>query len=379
MVGARAHLSARPRQPLAGMGVVVQDRSSRRFPACSSRSHPTRRRHADRVLQRRRRGAGLRPHQPGARDRQRRTLEWSQQAAPGVGIATPLLPDDADREAWRAERSTSSGASARRRTSNGRSMRDGPVWIVQARPITRAPTTGVPPRRPSSGRTPTSTRTFPSRSRRCSTRSRARATTTTSATSDGVRPVARRLAAMDDPLRQIIGVHGARMYYNLTSIHGCCARRRSASSSRHGSTSSSAPRIPTRRRRRRSSRPDSTAGARRSGARARTHRARARRGSTCSSRAASSASSGRVTEFAARTQPMGSSAMPRRTARRSARLPGHSPPSLDRRVARRRRLDGLLRRAQSGCSARRFRPTSRPRCTTACSRRCRVCRAACRR
>ena len=30
---------------------------------------------------------------------------------------------------------------------------------------------------------------------------------------------ARRLHAMDAPLRQIIGVHGARMYYNLTSIH----------------------------------------------------------------------------------------------------------------------------------------------------------------
>jgi pyruvate,water dikinase len=29
----------------------------------------------------------------------------------------------------------------------------------------------------------------------------------------------RRLAAMDRPLRAIIGVHGARMYYNLTSIH----------------------------------------------------------------------------------------------------------------------------------------------------------------
>ena len=28
-----------------------------------------------------------------------------------------------------------------------------------------------------------------------------------------------RLAAIEDPLRQIIGVHGARMYYNLTSIH----------------------------------------------------------------------------------------------------------------------------------------------------------------
>ena len=29
----------------------------------------------------------------------------------------------------------------------------------------------------------------------------------------------RRLAAIEDPLREIIGVHGARMYYNLTSIH----------------------------------------------------------------------------------------------------------------------------------------------------------------
>ena len=29
----------------------------------------------------------------------------------------------------------------------------------------------------------------------------------------------RRLAAMEQPLRQIIGVHGARMYYNLTNIH----------------------------------------------------------------------------------------------------------------------------------------------------------------
>jgi rifampicin phosphotransferase len=31
---------------------------------------------------------------------------------------------------------------------------------------------------------------------------------------------ARRIAAMEEPLRHIIGVHGARMYYNLTSIHG---------------------------------------------------------------------------------------------------------------------------------------------------------------
>ena len=31
---------------------------------------------------------------------------------------------------------------------------------------------------------------------------------------------AARLAAMEEPLRHIIGVHGARMYYNLTSIHG---------------------------------------------------------------------------------------------------------------------------------------------------------------
>lgn len=35
----------------------------------------------------------------------------------------------------------------------------------------------------------------------------------------GISPA--RLHAMDGPLRQIIGLHGARMYYNLTSIHAC--------------------------------------------------------------------------------------------------------------------------------------------------------------
>ena len=34
----------------------------------------------------------------------------------------------------------------------------------------------------------------------------------------------RRLDAMEQPLRHIIGVHGARMYYNLTSIHGVLRR-----------------------------------------------------------------------------------------------------------------------------------------------------------
>jgi pyruvate,water dikinase len=34
----------------------------------------------------------------------------------------------------------------------------------------------------------------------------------------------RRLEAMEQPLRHIIGVHGARMYYNLTSIHGVLRR-----------------------------------------------------------------------------------------------------------------------------------------------------------
>lgn len=35
----------------------------------------------------------------------------------------------------------------------------------------------------------------------------------------GISPA--RLQAMDSPLRQVIGLHGARMYYNLTSIHAC--------------------------------------------------------------------------------------------------------------------------------------------------------------
>ena len=75
---------------------------------------------------------------------------------------------------------------------------EGRAWFVQARPITVIPS-DLPPEIPpkggnyrkgegggrlarakSSGRTPTSTRIFPSRSRRCSTRSRRPATTTTS-------------------------------------------------------------------------------------------------------------------------------------------------------------------------------------------------------
>ncbi len=75
-------------------------------------------------------------------------------------------------------------------------------------------------RRKSCGRTPTSTRTFRSRSRRCSTRSRV------SGYYHYFRNLGRafglsrdRLALMEPALRQIIGVHGARMYYNLTSIH----------------------------------------------------------------------------------------------------------------------------------------------------------------
>ena len=125
---------------------------------------------------------------------------------------------------------------------------EGRLWIVQSRPITvtgprrgrtqasndrtRSPAAqdvlpGCRLKRPararekSTGRTPTSTRTFRSRSRRSSTRSPERGYYhyfRNLALAFGLSR--RRVAAMEQPLGHIIGVHGARMYYNLTSIHG---------------------------------------------------------------------------------------------------------------------------------------------------------------
>ena len=88
----------------------------------------------------------------------------------------------------------------------------------------------------------------------------------------------RRLAAIDDPLRQIIGVHGARMYYNLTSIHTVLraapfGEQLAAAFNQFVGAEDGAP----------GDRPSGLARmARGPGARAGAHRRRGRRGSTCS-------------------------------------------------------------------------------------------------
>ena len=101
---------------------------------------------------------------------------------------------------------------------------DGVIWILQApsdHDFDAAAAAAAGLVRPMCcGRTRTSTRTSRDRFRRCSIRSRRLVTTTTSAISGLAFGVSRRrLRAMDRRLAGIIGVHGARMYYNLTNIH----------------------------------------------------------------------------------------------------------------------------------------------------------------
>ena len=103
---------------------------------------------------------------------------------------------------------------------------DGKIWIVQSRPITAR----VVASQPAHDATRAETRRVVERerqrelsrgrSRRCCTRSRRRDTRNyfrNLARAFGVAPS--RIRAMEPAFRQIIGVHGARMYYNLTSIH----------------------------------------------------------------------------------------------------------------------------------------------------------------
>ena len=229
VVGSRARLRAVARHALCGHGrhrpAAGRCRDVRR---AVHRDSPSRPGDAHRVL---RRGSARR---------------WSPDAINPGRVLDPMqrcrrrsaAPEDRpsrcrddDRQvAGRRGRSHRARRSARRRTSSGPSTGtagSGSCRRGRSRCLRRTSTGRRQPgdRTPAgrgdpAGRTPTSTRTSRSRSRRCSTRSPARATTTTSATSAA--PSASRAAAcaaMEPPLRQIIGVHGARMYYNLTNIH----------------------------------------------------------------------------------------------------------------------------------------------------------------
>ncbi len=162
-----------------------------------------------------------------------------------------------------------------------------------------------------------------------------RATTTTSATSAARSASSkRRLDAMEQPLRHIIGVHGARMYYNLTSIHAVL---------RVGAVRRAAGRLvqPVRRRGRRrrqcQSWPPARAGTTAPGARARRHRGEDDVAVPVphAARRTVRANGGRVRANARTRTPRRPAA--RGSARRLPRLPRDPLPPLEERVARRLR------------------------------------------
>ncbi len=176
------------------------------------------------------RGARLRTRQ--SRPHHRSTGErcgWSSAARSGAPTRPRRPVRAADTHAsgrWRAARSTSSAPSAVRRTSNGRwTAAAGSGSCSRGRSRSRRASlvrADAATRRMISGRTPTSTRTSRSRSRRCSTRIARTRLLPLLPQPRAARSACRAAAsrAMEQPLRHIIGVHGARMYYNLTSIHG---------------------------------------------------------------------------------------------------------------------------------------------------------------
>jgi len=153
---------------------------------------------------------------PGRLIVDRRTLEWAQQAAPGVGIASPLFPDDS-----RIRSLASRALEIERQLGAPQDIEwtldaEGHLWIVQARPITVRPS----PRRVVWSNANVN-ENFPqpiSPLLYSIARKGYYHYFRNLGLAFGVSR--RRVGAMERPLRQIIGVHGARMYYNLTSIHG---------------------------------------------------------------------------------------------------------------------------------------------------------------
>ena len=246
---------------LDGMGVIIQRQIAPSLSGVLFTLARRSRRDADRVLRRHGRGARLGRVNPGrvldpqARRRQSAALACADGRRPRRRRSAP--------QSVPAERSPASRNWPRLALGIERAFGapqdiewtldgDGRLWIVQSRgrsprqPRSRRQTSDSSER--SSGRTPTSTRTFRSRSRPL-LYSIARAGYYHYFRNLGLAfgLSRRRLAAMEQPLRQIIGVHGARMYYNLTSIHAVLrvgAVRRRCWPPR--STSSSAPRTPTR-------------------------------------------------------------------------------------------------------------------------------------
>jgi rifampicin phosphotransferase len=159
---------------------------------------------------------------PGRLTISRRDLAWSRQASPEREVAQEdrLLTDDGIRALARralAIEHAFGGPQDIEWTMDG----DGRIWIVQTRPITAKPARARERPRPAHWSNANVNENFPAPiSPLLYSIARAgyyhyfRNLGSAFGFSD------RRLAAMETPLRQIIGVHGARMYYNLSSIHG---------------------------------------------------------------------------------------------------------------------------------------------------------------
>jgi rifampicin phosphotransferase len=162
---------------------------------------------------------------PGRIRIDRRSLRWSTDATLD-GAAAAHLHSDLARRALEIERAFG-GPQDIEWTIDV----DGRLWIVQSRPITVASPRGGRTKRPR--RTPPSSRTAIHWSNANVNENFPQPITPLlySIARTGYyhyfRNLARafglsrrRIAAMEQPLGHIIGVHGARMYYNLTSIHG---------------------------------------------------------------------------------------------------------------------------------------------------------------
>lgn len=160
---------------------------------------------------------------PGRLVVDRRTLAWTRAAAPG----SAALAEDAFVRQSQIEALARRALALERELAGPQDIEwtmdgSGAVWIVQARPITVAA-------RPASE--PAPRRVFWSNANVNENFPHPISPLLYSVARKGYYHYfrnlglafgvsARRVSEMERPLRQIIGVHGARMYYNLTSIHG---------------------------------------------------------------------------------------------------------------------------------------------------------------
>jgi rifampicin phosphotransferase len=209
---------------LAGMGVIVQRQVRSSVSGVLFTVSPT---NADEMLIEYCEGSGeslvAGRENPGRLTIARAGLRWSKQAAPERPIAhEDTLVNDAQVRALARRALDIERAFGRPQDIEWTMDGDGRLWIVQTRPITvsvRPPTARLAARVHWSNANVNENFPEPISPLLYSIartgyyhyfRNLGRAFGFSE----------RRLAAMEQPLRHIIGVHGARMYYNLSSIHG---------------------------------------------------------------------------------------------------------------------------------------------------------------